>query len=216
MLGEPFDPRSDLAITEHFRPHWTQAGAVVFITFRCADSIPKEVIKLWDRQEHEWLRIRGKNSKLHWSKSINLLSEFERNQFHQEFSRCREDCLDECHGRCVLRRPELSEIVANALLHFDGNRYRMGDFVVMPNHVHLLAMFSTPEQMSKACKSWLHFTAVQINKRLGEEGKFWQQEPFDHLVRSADQYDYLRAYIANNPLKASLSSSEYVYRRLDA
>jgi len=33
MLGEPFDPTGELAIDAHFRPHWSQAGAVVFITF---------------------------------------------------------------------------------------------------------------------------------------------------------------------------------------
>jgi type I restriction enzyme R subunit len=40
MLGELFDPQGELLVHEHFRPHWSQAGAVVFITFRTHDSIP--------------------------------------------------------------------------------------------------------------------------------------------------------------------------------
>jgi REP element-mobilizing transposase RayT len=107
------------------------------------------------------------------------------------------------------------QIVANSLLHFDGVRYRMGDFVVMPNHVHLLAAFATADTMKQQCDSWLHYTAVHINRQLGEKGKFWQQEPFDHLVRSIEQFDYLRRYISENPRKANLKPGEYSYRRYE-
>jgi type I restriction enzyme R subunit len=53
------------------------------------------------------------------------------------------DALDAGHGACVLRQPDLATIVGNSLRHFDGERYLMLDFVVMPNHVHLLASFPT-------------------------------------------------------------------------
>src|SRR5437867_802233 len=59
MLGECFDPKEELLIYEHCRPHWSQAGAVVFITFRTHDSIPREVIERWDQEKQEWLRCRG-------------------------------------------------------------------------------------------------------------------------------------------------------------
>ncbi len=49
-LGELFDPKADLSICEHFRPHWSQAGAIVFITFRTADSIPQEVLHRWNEK----------------------------------------------------------------------------------------------------------------------------------------------------------------------
>jgi putative transposase len=89
----------------------------------------------------------------------------------------------------------------------------MGDFVVMPNHVHLLAAFASAESLREQCDSWLHFTAFQINRAIGERGKFWHQEPFDHLVRSPEQYEYLREYIAENPIKARLRAGEFYYRR---
>jgi type I restriction enzyme R subunit len=89
----------------------------------------------------------------------------------------------------------------------------MGDFVVMPNHVHLLAAFPTAEAMKEQCASWLHYTAFRINREIGERGKLWQQEPFDHLVRSMEQYEYLRKYIADNPRKARLMPGTYLYRR---
>ena len=91
MLGECFDPKAEKFISELCRPHWSQAGAVVFITYRTHDSIPSEVIERWDREK----------------------------------------------------------------------------------------------------------------------------EPFDHLVRNPAQYDYLRRYIADNPHKAGLTVSEYLYRRFN-
>ena len=215
MLGELFDPNAELLVHEHFRPHWSQSGAIVFITFRTHDSIPREVLSLWERQKHDWLQRRGHEGTQHWTEVLPTLSPSERAAFTKEFERCREDFLDTCHGRCLLRRPELAGIVADSLLHFDGARYRMGDFIIMPNHVHLLAAFGTEDALITQCDSWLHYTAFRINQQLSEKGKFWQQEPFDHLVRSPDQYAYLRKYIADNGKKARLSPGEYLYRRYE-
>lgn len=89
----------------------------------------------------------------------------------------------------------------------------MGDFVVMPNHVHLLAAFPTAAAMREQFDSRLHYTAFRINRQVGEKGHFWQQEPFDHLVRSVEQYERLRSYIADNPIKAKLKEGEFIYRR---
>ena len=213
MLGTLFDPNAELLVREHCRPHWSQAGAIVFITFRTADSIPREVLIRWEAEKQDWLRRRGLTGTTHWAHVLNTLSETDRADFHREFDRCREDFLDTCHGRCLLKQPALAEIVASSLMHFDRQRYRMGDFVVMPNHVHLLAAFATADAMKEQCDSWLHFTARQINKDIGEKGKFWQQEPFDHLVRSPEQYEYLRRYIEENPRKACLADGEFLYRK---
>ena len=86
----------------------------------------------------------------------------------------------------------------------------MSDFVVMPNHVHLLAQF-TAVDMNVQCESWKHFTAVRINQNLGTSGRFWQVEQFDTLVRSEMQFDAIRQYIADNPRKATLSDDEFIH-----
>ncbi len=208
-----FDPKSAFSIESHIRPHWSQTGAVVFVTFRTKDSIPADVIHRWHREKLEWLRSKGISCDGDLETAVSSLLEKDRNAFHKHFRRAREIFLDTCHGRCLLRRTDLAKIVADSLLHFDGDRYNMGDFVVMPNHVHLLAVFFEEQQMRKQFDSWLHWTARQINLAICESGHFWQEEPFDHLVRSPEQYEYLRAYIANNPKKAGLKDGEYFYRR---
>jgi len=81
MLGECFDPQSEVLIAEHCRPHWSQAGAVVFITFRTHDSIPREVLLRWDRQKQEWLRRHGHDSLASWKEIVPDLSVEERAAF---------------------------------------------------------------------------------------------------------------------------------------
>jgi putative transposase len=213
MFGEVFDPKADRLVYSHDRPHWSQAGAITFITFRTADSIPRDVLENWDRDKLAWLATRGYPDVKHWSQVLNSLCQKDRADFNREFHRTREVYLDTCQGRCLLKRPDLAQIVADALLHFDGDRYSMGDFVVMPNHVHLLASFPTADAMKVQCNSWLHYTAFRINRAMGIKGKFWQQEPFDHLVRSEEQLGYLRKYVAENPNKANLKAGEFLYHR---
>ena len=215
MLGESFDSKAEFSIHERCRPHWSQAGAVVFITFRTADSIPQEVVARWENEKREWLNKKGVATIKHWSVVLPTLETKLQLEFKKNFNRHREVYLDSCQGECALQRRELAKIVHDSLLYFDEDRYRMGDFIVMPNHVHLLCVFPSEEALITQCRSWLRFSARQINIKLGRKGRFWQQEPFDHLVRSPEQYDYLRDYIADNGKKAGLSAEQYLYRRYE-
>ena len=213
MLGDVFDPHQQLYVAEQCRPHWSQAGAIVFVTFRTDDSIPRKVLERWQTEQQEWLKRHGIDSNLHWSVAAESINPADRKLFKKYFNEKRESYLDRCQGACVLRDPSLATIVSDSLLHFDEQRYRMGDFVVMPNHVHLLCAFGSAEQMTAQFDSWLHYTATLINRQLGRKGKFWQGEPFDHLVRSPEQYEYLRDYIRDNPKKANLGENGFLYRR---
>ena len=68
MLGDCFAPPREILISEHCQPHWSQAGAVVFVTFRTRDSIPREVVQRWELEKQDWLRRRrlatGQSSRL--------------------------------------------------------------------------------------------------------------------------------------------------------
>ena len=84
---------------------------------------------------------------------------------------------------------------------------------MMPNHIHLLAAFRDEPAMLAQCESWKHFTAVRINRCLARKGRFWEQDGFDHLVRTEEHFVYFRRYIAENPLKAHLSAGEFIHFR---
>ncbi|HSQ54279.1 MAG TPA: transposase, partial [Gemmata sp.] len=97
------------------------------------------------------------------------------------------------------------------LKYFDGQRYHLAAFVVMPNHVHLLLGLIGDNTTTGICYSWKKFTATRINRLLRRTGHFWQGESFDHIVRSPEQFDYLVRYIANNPAKAALKTGEFAH-----
>jgi putative DNA methylase len=110
-------------------------------------------------------------------------------------------------GPLFLGRKAIAEMMVAALHHGDRelHRYELHAFVVMPNHVHLLA---TPHVLAT---KWLGplkgFTAHQANALLGTHGAFWQEESFDRLVRSGDQLERVRTYIEQNPVKAGLAAT---------
>jgi type I restriction enzyme R subunit len=205
-----FDPEAEFTVVERKLPHWSQAGTVCFITWRTIDSIPQNVMRRWHAERDEWLRHHGVEPKsADWREQLQRLARPIRAEFTKTFSERWHRSLDEGHGDCVLREPALAKIVADSLRHFDGERYEITDFVVMPNHVHLLAAFIDENGMLAQCESWKHFTARELNRKLGRSGRFWQQDGFDHLVRSVEHFDAFRRYIAGNPKKAGLKPGEY-------
>ena len=207
-----FDPDDALLITQRRLPHWSQNGTVVFITWRTDDSIPKAVLQAWLDERNLWLRGHGiEPTERNWKLAIQRLPPQVMLEYHAHFTTRWHQELDSGHGACVLRLPELGALVAASLRHFDGDRYELLDCVVMPNHIHLLATFPDQAAMVTQCASWKHFTAAQINRRLGTNGRFWQQDAFDHLVRHEAQFQRFRKYIAENPIKARLRADEYLH-----
>jgi type I restriction enzyme R subunit len=207
-----FDPHADHDVIERRLPHWSQAGVIAFITWRTNDSIPSDVLKRWRADRQTWLfrhGIRGDDADC--MTQLRALSPKLQAKFAREFSERWHAVLDEGHGACVLRRPEIAEVVADSLKHFDGDRYELTDFVVMPNHVHLLAAFRGKDAMLDQCELWKRYQATKINRILKDRGRFWQQDGFDHLVRSSEQFEYLRRYIADNGPKARLPVADYVH-----
>jgi len=181
-------------------PHWFQPKTTVFITFRTADSIPAAVTRHWRAKRDDWLSRRGIDPQTdRLPIALAALCESERREYHEMFSEAYHRALDRGLGACVLQQPELSERVANAIRHFDGARYQLGGFVVMPNHVHVLAGLLAEYDPETICQSWKRFSTREINTKLGTSGRFWQPESFDHLVRSPQQYAAILSYIEANP-----------------
>ncbi len=206
-----FDPLAPLTITQGHLPHWDQAGATYFITWRTADSIPKAVWEQWRQRRNVWLLDRGIDPQQRdWRLRVEGLSEMERGDFRQ-FTAELESEVDACHGACVLCSSRLRQIVVDSLRLFDGQRYTLGDFVVMPNHVHVLVGGLAREAMLAQVKEWKRWTARQINTTLGQRGRFWQDESFDHLVRNEAAFMKFRRYIAENPAKAGLKDADFSF-----
>jgi REP element-mobilizing transposase RayT len=97
------------------------------------------------------------------------------------------------------------------MLFHMGTKYELDRLVVMPNHVHAIVQFYPESDLSVVSQSWMRYTARQINQALGTSGPFWQPEPFDHIIRSPEQFRYLQQYILDNPAKAKLRPGEFLY-----
>ncbi len=100
-------------------------------------------------------------------------------------------------------------------MHFDGERWQVGDFVIMPNHVHLLVVMMGGYELEKVLYSVKRFSAGKINEAVSRNGRFWQKEYYDHIVRDVAELYRIRRYIENNPPKAGLSESGHSYYRAD-
>jgi hypothetical protein len=128
---EFFDPHQEARIVWRKLPHWSQAGVLCFITFRTFDSIPAKVLATWHAQRDEWLRGHGFDPNARTWNTLLRESPQLWAEFHKRFSNRWHDNLDAGHGECVLRSPDLAVIVEKSLMHFDGDRYLLTDFVVM-------------------------------------------------------------------------------------
>jgi putative transposase len=91
--------------------------------------------------------------------------------------------LDQGHGRRDLAIPEIAELTQTALLRFDGKRYWLLAWCVMPNHVHVLVEIRPEHRLDRIVHSWKSFTAHAANKSLGRADSFWAPEYFDRYMR---------------------------------
>jgi type I restriction enzyme R subunit len=107
--------------------------------------------------------------------------------------------MDRGHGSCILRDAGFRDELVDIMRESDGEYYEIGDFVVMPNHVHLLMRTLRPESMRRVCRRWKNLSARAFNQSLGRRGRVWQPESFDHIVRSPQRLRMCQEYIRRNP-----------------
>lgn len=188
-----------------YLPHVKREGASYFITFRLADSLPQEVLLRFMEERARRLRALAlhkvsSSSQAEVKTPIDTLEEIER-----DYRRKVECYLNLGVGACHLRRPEVAAMVRDALWHFHNQQYLLEDWVIMPNHVHLILWPMPNFILSEILKSRKQYTATQANLMLGKTGKvFWQKESLDHWIRNESEKSRIRNYIRTNPVKAGL------------
>jgi putative DNA methylase len=179
-------PRSEVHRTR--LPHWEAGEAPQHIIFRLADSLPTHLLAQWEEE-------------------LRHLPETRRNAERRQRI---EQALDAGHGSCLLRDPALAQIVEDALLHFDGLRYRLHEWAVMPNHVHVLVTPLHGYSLSSIVHSWKSYTAKAINRVRGSSGPVWQEDYFDRMVRDETHFAHVAAYVRENPQRAGLPEELWV------
>jgi REP element-mobilizing transposase RayT len=194
--------------TRGYLPHVKREGSSYFVTFRLADSLPKELLLKIQSERAERLQrlpalTPGDTKSDNRTTGLDSLEAVER-----DYRRKFEQFLDRGCGECWLRRPDLADLVANAIRHFEGERYLLRAWVVMPNHVHAALWPMPNHSLSVIVQSWKRFTARQANQLLDRTGHdFWQPESFDHWIRNDVEHARCCRYVVNNPVKAGLCAA---------
>jgi len=98
----------------------------------------------------------------------------------------------------------VATMVQNSLLKFDGIRYTLFSWVVMPNHVHSLQTRFEGLELSDLMQAFKSYTAHEANRILQRKGKFWMDDYFDRYMRDSQHFRNTVQYIENNPVKAGL------------
>jgi len=153
-----------LRIRRGFLPHWEMDGGTYFVTFRLDDSLPDSVVRAY-RFERENI--------INTAAQLNRdLTENESDRLRKLYSDRIESHLDSGLGACYLKNDVIAELVKNALLYFDGERYKFAAWCVMPNHVHVVFRPFDGCILEKILHSWKSYTANKANEILGLTGYF--------------------------------------------
>ena len=196
-----FDPMGEIEIAERRLPHWEQEGATYFVTFRLEDSIPAAKQADLRHERDVWMANRP-----------SRMSVEDRKEFRRLFCERVEQWLDAGMGSCLLAEPEAGLIVENALKHFDGSRYELHSWVIMPTHVHVAFKPCPGFLLADILHSWKSFTADEINKSFGRTGPLWLDESYDHIVRDGEELARITAYIESNAGRAGVKTAPQSHR----
>lgn len=184
--------------TRGYLPHWESESATYFVTFRLADSLPRELMDSLNKQRTILARARIAGS----------CTEADRARIAElrELMRRAERCLDRGLGQSHMQDSRVATIVGDAIQEFQGTRYELIAWCVMPNHVHAVFSPIKGHTLAGIMHSWKSYSAQKANGILNRSGRFWQREYFDHLVRNEASLAKIAKYVLDNPEKAGLKN----------
>lgn len=220
--------------TKRHLPHLDRPGAAVFVTFRLAGSLPRNVLASLAEQSLQW------EKELEGYPDAKIL-------LHKRVIARLDKYLDESivnqAGPLYLQEPALARILLKHMQWGAANRrYLLHRYCVMPNHAHMVletlprewrfaqydvswagciarreeadrARFDDRQEclsywkLGEVMKGLKGVSAREINKAMGKTGTFWQDESFDHVIRDQLEYDRILTYIDDNPVAAGLTTN---------
>jgi REP element-mobilizing transposase RayT len=188
-------------------PHWRQTGGTYAVTFHLGDSVPAATRRAWEMEREQLLSVSEANGTLPADARQRLA------ELHQEHI---QTALDAGIGACHLKNPAMAEVVAKALRHFDGERYELLAWCIMPNHVHAIVKPLGQHELEDIMHTWKSYTAHVAKRQLGLDDRFWEPEYYDHLIRDDEDFVNQLRYIVNNPEKAGLTEWPWLDWNIDS
>jgi putative transposase len=103
------------------------------------------------------------------------------------------------------------KIVMDHLKLGDGRFYNLAAATIMPEHVHLIFKPLGEFELSRIMKGMKGVSARLLNQHRNTEGKVWQDESWDRVLRDVAEFDEKLQYMYNNPIKAGLVADGDAY-----
>jgi putative transposase len=113
--------------------------------------------------------------------------------------------------RSLFQRDCWAKLLIDTLYHYRGAAYLLHEFVVMPDHIHVLL---TPKMsLEKAAQFIKGGFSYRAKKELGSNMEVWQKGFSDHRIRDAEDYLRHTSYIQKNPVRKDLcqEAEEFPY-----
>ncbi|PKO13924.1 transposase [candidate division BRC1 bacterium HGW-BRC1-1] len=198
--GPPPDEQpQDVWKSRRYLPHFDDGRKPQHITFHLSDSLPKEKL---ERLTLELASLPPE------------MQSIERRRRVEEWN-------DAGYGCCIFAHPAAARMAEQTLLFFDGLRYQLFAWVVMPNHLHVLLEQESGWSLAGIVASWkkrmarqlLDLAARSAAGRAGDHANapvvrcprpVFYREYWDRYIRDQGHFQRVVDYIHNNPVKAGL------------
>lgn len=202
--SSPWQTRFLGIYTDHL-PHWVVECGRYAVTIRCAGKLPVGVQARLEEVRRTLLTIPPRSE---------AAEEQRRSLF-----RILEAEIDHGRGFAPFRDQVLSEAFLSWLGDYDSDGLRLTDYVLMPNHIHLITDALRVEEAEQFRHIWSNFkgrSARWLNHHLGRTGAFWQRFWYDRWIRGPEELAKWQRYLKANPIKAGLvqEGGEYPYLRI--
>lgn len=115
-------------------------------------------------------------------------------------------------GPFWLQDARVAGMIQDTLRHGEARRnfYQLFAWVIMPDHVHVVFQ---PQVPMPSIMRWLKGRTGRLaNRILGRTGfSFWQDESYDHWIRSPKELQNVIEYVESNPVKAGLVEAKQLW-----
>jgi putative transposase len=114
---------------------------------------------------------------------------------------------------CTFKRRRLlaSKMIAKILIDewqhsHDRHGWAIGRYVIMPDHVHFFCSAELDAKtLPRFVQAWKQWTSKRMAREVNLPGTVWQEEFFDHVLRSSESYSQKWDYVKENPVRAGLA-----------
>ena len=111
-------------------------------------------------------------------------------------------------GRTLLQSERNATLFVDVLRSYvAAGKFRLHDFVIMPDHVHLLLTVGSDMTVERVMQFVKGGFSYRLKKEFGYSGEVWQRGFSEVRVQDKQSFLQHREYIAENPVKAGLADS---------